>query len=73
MKEEIKAKIVDKINDLEAETILQQDMVDLLKKTNFTGEEAVEMGHRIAQLEMQAGFNHEYLVVLKEKYITEVV
>lgn len=71
MNKKIADKIAERITDLEADVILQGELVTVLSSMEVTGEEAAGLAQRLAISRQQLGFNEKYVEHLKAKYVKE--
>jgi hypothetical protein len=68
MDKKITDKIAERIVDLEADVLLQRELVEVLSKIQVSGEEAASLAQRLAISKQQLVFNEKYVDHLKKKY-----
>ena len=68
MDDKLKAKVVEKIEELEIELILQEDRLEVLKTIQVSGDQAAALGQIVGQTQLNVDFSKQYLGFLKSKY-----
>ena len=71
MKDTLKAKIEEKIEDIELELILLSDRLEVMNSLTVSGQEASTLAGIIQQISTQLQFGNEYITFLKKKYLNE--